>query len=259
MTADGRTERDSANSQHLAKLLGSLSDLAAAQDDPGLAASERAYVQLRAGILRAVLPSGTLLNEADVAASLGISRTPVRSALGKLLQEGLVESGSRRQLYVRGFAPAERDEVIMLREALERAAVKAACKTIELSEIDELRLILIRQGRAADQDDVETFIDLDEQFHLGIARGGRLPILQKFLSQLRAYIRMMGLRVATQQGRMNDVLKEHEAILQALEARDEQAALKSLDRHLSLTYALLEQLDADGASAPPAKRRASRG
>jgi DNA-binding GntR family transcriptional regulator len=222
--------------------------------DAGGGAGERTYALLRAGILRDVLPAGTLLAEADLAETLKISRTPVRSALQMLLQEGLVELGSRRQLYVRGFASAERSEVIMLREALERLAVAEASKVIELNEIDELRLTLIRQRRAADAGDVEGFIDLDDQFHLKIAVGARLPTLQKFLGQLRAFTRMMGLRVATYQGRMYAVLEEHDAIVTALEARDQAAALAALDQHLSTTYALLAQLEDDTPPPRPRKR-----
>jgi DNA-binding GntR family transcriptional regulator len=233
--------------------------LAEAEADVGVdanaGAGERTYALLRAGILRDILPSGTLLAEADLAASLNISRTPVRSALQMLLQEGLVELGSRRQLYVRGFAAAERREVIMLRKALERLAVAEASKVITLNEVDELRLVLIRQRRAADQGNVEGFIDLDDQFHLKLAVGARLPTLQKFLGQLRAFTRMMGLRVATFQGRMYEVLDEHEAIVDALEAHDEGAAVGALDRHLAATYALLAELE-KGQPSKPGKRAA---
>jgi DNA-binding GntR family transcriptional regulator len=227
----------------VAETLRSLSEDEAVVAASGSGAAERAYALLRTAILRHLLGAGTLLNEAELADSLGISRTPVRSALQMLQQEGMVEAGARRQLYVRDFDPADRREVIMLREALERVAVAEASKVIEMGELDELRLVLIRQRRAADQNDVEAFIELDDQFHLGIARGARLPTLQRFLGQLRAFVRMIGLRLAAQEGRMQEVLQEHEAIVAALEARDGQAALAAIDHHLARTYARLGELD----------------
>lgn len=207
-------------------------------DSPG--AGGRAYATLRAGILRNLLPPGTVLSEAELASALGISRTPVRSALQMLLHEGLLELGPKRQVFVRGVADAEGREVMLLRAALERVAVAEATPVIELAEIDELRLIVMRQRRAADRGDVEGFIDLDDLFHLGIARRAHLPLLEKLLGQLRAFVRIMGLRAVSREGRLYEVLEEHEAILQSFEARDAVGALHALDRHLARTYALLE-------------------
>lgn len=210
----------------------------------GTGAGGYAHAALRAGILRELLPAGTPLAEAELAEAMGVSRTPVRQALQALLQEGLVEIGRKRQLFVRAFSAAERREAMLLRQALERLAITEAAGVIELSEIDELRLVLMRQRRAADRGDVDEFIELDDVFHIGIARRARLPLLERFLGQLRASIRLMGLRAVTQEGRLSEVLDEHEAILTALEARDAPTALEALDRHLANTYALL---DARGA------------
>ena len=81
--------------------------------------TEQAYNYIRDGILRGELPAGSVLAETEIAEALGNSRTPVRHALGLLLQEGLVEVGPRRQLIVRGFTPEHRTELLVLREALE--------------------------------------------------------------------------------------------------------------------------------------------
>ena len=72
-----------------------------------------------------------MLAESDLAAELKISRTPVRQALGLLLQEGLVEVGARRQLIVRGFSDEHRREILLLREALEGTAVRHAADVID--------------------------------------------------------------------------------------------------------------------------------
>lgn len=226
-------------------VLGSIAE--ESEVDPPGGARERAYAVLRTAILRGALPAGTLLNEADIGSELGISRTPVRAALQSLLQEDLIEVGARRQLYVRTIPPSSRREVILLREALEQITVREACEVMTLEEIDELRLILIRQRRAAEQGDVERFIELDDQFHIGIAAGARLPTAQRFLEQIRALIRMMGLRAVTRRGRMTEVLDEHEAIVAALEARDADAALGRLTDHLKATYRLIRELDDEHA------------
>jgi DNA-binding GntR family transcriptional regulator len=247
--AKAKAKAPPTTSELVATMLAAL-DAAGVDLTEGSGAGGRAYAALRAGIMRDLLPPGTRLAEAELAMALGVSRTPVRSALQVLLQEGLVETGAKRQIFVRVFTPDEQREAILLREALERTAIAEASRVIELSEIDELRLVLMRQRRAADRGDIEAFIDLDDQFHLGIAQRARLPLLEKFLGQLSATIRLMGLRAAMHEGRPSAVLDEHEAILVALEKRDAKAAQAALDRHLSNTYKLLGDSTPEPGSAP---------
>jgi DNA-binding GntR family transcriptional regulator len=198
--------------------------------------TEVAYQHLRDVILRGVLPVGSVLAESEIAAELKISRTPVRQALGLLLQEGLVEVGARRQLIVRGFSEEHRREILLLREALEGTAVRHAADVIYLDDVDLLRLILIRQRRAANEGREEDFIDLDEQFHLKIAEEARLPILYGFLSQLRGFVRLMRVGTGRDPGYMTEVIAEHEALVDALESHDADAAAAALSHHLQHSH-----------------------
>jgi DNA-binding GntR family transcriptional regulator len=205
-----------------------------------------AYAVLRAGIIRRLLPPGTRLVEGDLGEALGISRTPIRSALQSLLEEGLLETGAKRQLFVRELDASERREIRLLREALERVAVVEAATALDVDEIDQLRLLLIKQRRAASASDVERFMDLDDQFHLAIARGARLPLLERFLGQIRAWVRLTGIHALDHGDRLERVLAEHDDIVEALDAGDGERALAALDRHLGATHALLEALDQPG-------------
>jgi GntR family transcriptional regulator, rspAB operon transcriptional repressor len=203
--------------------------------------TERTYNHIRDAILRGDLSVGSVLAEGELAESLGYSRTPVRHALGLLLQEGLVEVGARRQLIVRGFTPEHRAELLMLREALETVAVRHACETMTIEEIDQLRLLLIRQRRAARARLEDEFIELDEEFHLRIAEGARLPILIGFLGQLRGFVRLMRLGTVRHSRHLDQVTAEHEAIVDALEQRDQQAATAALSHHLHTSDYVIER------------------
>ena len=204
--------------------------------------TEQAYNYIRDGILRGELPAGSVLAETEIAEALGNSRTPVRHALGLLLQEGLVEVGPRRQLIVRGFTPEHRTELLVLREALEDVAVRRACEVMAMEDIDYLRLLLMRQRRAANEGREDDFIELDEQFHLKIAEGARLPILVRFLGQLRGFVRVMRLGTVRHPRHLVQVLAEHSAIVDALERRDVNAATAALIQHLHKSdYVLDEQ------------------
>jgi DNA-binding GntR family transcriptional regulator len=194
--------------------------------------TERAYVYIRERILRGELPVGSVLAEGEIADALDISRTPVRQALGLLLQEGLVEVGPRRQLIVRGFTSEHRSELLALREALESVSVRRACAVMTTDDVDYLHLLLLRQRRAAVSGRENDFIELDEEFHLRIAEAARLPILVHFLGQLRGFVRVLRLGTVRHPSHLAQVLEEHEAIVDALDRRDVDAALQALTQHL---------------------------
>jgi len=227
--------------------------LSGARDAGGVAgrgADARAYAVLRAAIVRGRLAPGTVLAEAELAEALGISRTPVRAVLRALLSEHLVETGPRRQMFVRTVAPQQRREVFLLRESLEQLSVTEACRLMTSDEIDGLYLLLRRQRRMVSEDDIEAFIDSDDQFHLGIARGARLPMLERFLDQIRAINRLMGLRAVTREGRVETVIAEHERIVVALEARKVKEAQAAMTSHLDNTRAVLSAVEAETPAGP---------
>jgi DNA-binding GntR family transcriptional regulator len=210
--------------------------------------TEEAYDYVRDGILRGVFPVGSVLPEVEIAETLGYSRTPIRHALGRLLHEGLLEVGPRRQLIVRGFTPQHRAEVLGLREALESISVRHACEVMTIDEIDRLRLLLIRQRRSADAGDEDDFIALDEEFHLSIAEGARLPILVGFLGQLRGFVRVLRLGTVRHANHLNQVVTEHEAIVDAIEGRDADAAEALLRQHLHTSEYVLADSTAKGGA-----------
>jgi DNA-binding GntR family transcriptional regulator len=210
--------------------------------------TERAYDYIRDGILRGEFPVGSVLPEGEIAEALGQSRTPIRHALGRLLHEGLLEVGPRRQLLVRGFTPEHRAEVLALREALETISVRNACRVMTIEEVDNLRLLLIRQRRAADSSNEDDFIELDEQFHLSIAEGARLPILVRFLGQLRGFVRVLRLGTVRHPNHLTQVVVEHEKILDAIEQRDADRAEALLREHLHTSeYVLTASTTMEGA------------
>jgi DNA-binding GntR family transcriptional regulator len=195
--------------------------------------TEQAYAYVREGILHGRIPVGTVLPETQIAQAIGASRTPVRHALSKLLQEGLAEVGPRRQLIVRSFTPEHRAEISVLRQALEAVSVRRACEVISLEAIDGLRLNILRQRRAASQGREDEFIALDEEFHLGIAAEAKLPLLEGFLRQLGEFVQVARLGTSRTPVVLARVATEHETILDAIEERDPAAAGAALVDHLT--------------------------
>ena len=194
--------------------------------------TDDAYHYVRDAIMRGKFPTGSVLAETEIARTLGSSRTPVRHAFSLLLKEGLLEVGSRRQVIVRGFTPEHRAEILMLREALEVVAVRRACEVITDDDVDYLRLLIMRQRRAAKNGENDAFLDLDEEFHLKIVDAARLPILHALLGQLRGFVRVARLDSTRPSSVLTQVSAEHELIVDALERRDAKTALAALIEHL---------------------------
>ena len=194
--------------------------------------AQRTYEEIRAGILRGRFPAGSVLSEGTLAEALGVSKTPVRHALNLLKEEGFLAPGPRRQRIVSTISPERRAEILEVREALERISVRKACEMRSLEDIDYLRLLLIRQRRAVDVLAEDEFIDLDEAFHLGIAAAAHLPIVERMLGNLRGFVRVMRLGTTRSKNHLEQVLAEHEAIVDPIERRDSPAALAALAAHL---------------------------
>ncbi len=201
-------------------------------EGPSRSLSERAYQHIRGDILRGRLAVGTVVGESALAEELGISKTPVRQALQLLRGEGLLQVGARRQLVVRGFSPEHRQEIVDVRQALEALAVRGAAERMTLDDIDHLRLLLIRQKRAADAEREDDFIELDEEFHLRMAAGAAMPVVERLLRQLRGFVRVMHIGTTRPRGYLTHVLAEHTEIVDALEARDSEQAAEALREHL---------------------------
>jgi DNA-binding GntR family transcriptional regulator len=201
--------------------------------------SSEAYEQVRSQILHRQLPPGTVLSEAALAASLGMSKTPIRHALLALQQEGLLELGPRRQLLVRGLPGARRQELREVREALEGLAITYACRDISDDDLDLLRTLLRRQRRAAEAGREDEFIELDEELHLTLASRAGLDLVPRLLRQLGGFVRLMQHNTRRDDGYMLRVVSEHDHIVDSVEARDEQAALAALRAHLRTSEYIL--------------------
>ena len=195
--------------------------------------ADTVYTRLRDGILRGDPPPGSVLDQRQLAESLDSSRTPVREALRRLLQEGLVEVGSRRQVIVRDFTPTHRREIQYLRGALEPVGVRRACEVMGVDELDQLRLGLMRQRRAARAGLNDEILDLDERFHQQIAESAQLPILRAFLGQLGGFVRVATLGAKRPPAALEQIVDEHERIVDAIEERDADAAVAALVDHLN--------------------------
>jgi DNA-binding GntR family transcriptional regulator len=126
------------------------------------------YIKLRQMVLTLELAPGAALSENELAASLGVSRTPVRESLIMLAQEGLVQVFPKIGSFVSRVDPAQVADAQFLREAVELASLEDLPEQLDSVVVEELRDNLKRQQRA--DLGLEEFFALDEAFHQGLMR-----------------------------------------------------------------------------------------
>src|SRR5215218_5031680 len=134
----------------------------------GSTARVRVYANLRDAIVRADLAPGRQLSENELAASLGVSRTPVREALVRLRDDRLVEIVPQLGTFVTPISTRAVADAQFIREALECAAIRAAAPRVTHVDIAALERTLAAQERARDVEDFDAFYVLDDEFHQAI-------------------------------------------------------------------------------------------
>ena len=202
---------------------------------------DRAYQYLRGTVLSDPAVSGTFINEQVVATEVGISRTPVREALLMLAAEDLVQLVPHRGAFV---APLPGREIAELMQA--RGVIECWAATTSLAAgdapVEAMSAVLEQQRAIVEQGDAKEFIELDSQFHALLVEAGGNSVLGRLYDNLRAKHVLLGV-VALQRSatRRQDVLAEHQAIVDGLAAGDPAAAEKAILSHLGTTGSLLMQ------------------
>jgi DNA-binding GntR family transcriptional regulator len=202
--------------------------------------SEAVYRSLSAALRRGDVPVGSRLVEGDLARAMAVSRTPVREALRRLEEEGLVLSAANRGFVVADLM-ADAEHVFLIRGRLEGLAAALAAQQITLPELEVLRDLQQEMDRTLQQPDVDLdrLVDLNYQFHSRITTAARSPRLEKLVSRLHPeYVSYQVVRRYDQERRRQSV-KEHQAILDALWNREVDKADQLIRAHFELGKAVV--------------------
>jgi phosphonate utilization transcriptional regulator len=210
-----------------------------------------AQQELERRIVCGEIAAGTKLNEVEVASALGVSRGPVREAFSALSQAGLVRVEKNRGVFVRQVSLEEANEFYEVRAALEGLIGKLAARRIAIDEIEQLRSVVKRMHQIQKGRRAEEYFALNVEFHDVLARAARNNAL---LADYRGVVNQLDLyrRATISRGQENIPLstQEHEAIVEAVAARDERRAEALLTEHVLFSRARLHA--ALGTPAPKA-------
>jgi DNA-binding GntR family transcriptional regulator len=175
---------------------------------------------------------GEVISEAEIALSYGVSRTPVREAILKLSDEGLLEIFPQSGIFVSRIPIAALPEAILIRKSLEATTAQLAAERAAASQILVLQAILERQREANAAKDGDAFHRADEMFHATIAEVAGYPGIWTLIQQVKVNVDRYRLLTLPQQGRIARVIVEHEAILSAIAAHDASGARTAMEIHL---------------------------
>ena len=208
---------------------------------------DEAYVVIRRAIVNCDFKPGEHLNERTLAAQLGLSRSPVREALRRLEQEGLV-AFSRQRLVVQELSLRGVEELYQIRQQLELLVVRLAARLAQPADLQRMQEALRQSESAVRQSDMEAASAAGVRFHEIMAETAGNQRLAGLLLNINAEIRRFRLMYAETSTRLEAVFVEHGEIFEAVTQHDEECAARLMDAHIERALQHIRALEQSGAT-----------
>lgn len=190
------------------------------------------YDRLKAMLSNFDLKPGQRLNEIELSRKLFVSKTPLREVLNQLMVEGFLERTANKGFSCRQLGVPQIMDLYEYRTGLETAIARLACQRATDEEIMGLEAIAARDAAMPESTDSNYLLELDEQFHMSLARLTRNDEYIKALLNVNArirYVRWIDMR----DGRRPYTQSEHSAIVAAIKARDPNRIVALMEQHIS--------------------------
>ncbi len=185
---------------------------------------------LREAILSGVYQPGAHLTEAQIAREMHVSHGPVREALRELEAEELIVIESHRGAFVKAFTTDDVREIYSMRSVLETAMVKLAIERVTKENLAELDALIEEMRRAARDEEPDTLIELDLEFHRRLCELSGHRRLYEAWHRLASPIRLFLTMAIPKYLSLHDAAESHPPIVRALRRRDAEAAIKYMER-----------------------------
>lgn len=211
--------------------------------------------QLRTGIMNGLFRPGDQLAESQLASQLAVSRGPLREAMQRLVQEGLLRGERHRGLFVAELAAGDVRDIYLAREAVEGAAVRELLAGGTPDRLGELEQVVSQMGAASQRGDWSSLADLDLRFHARLVAAAGSPRLQRMMRTLLVETRICQGALKGRYARDTDLADEHRDILDAIAAGDQQKALALVSAHMDDAVGRLAAGVSAGQLAEPGKVR----
>lgn len=196
-------------------------------------AAQRALQEIRHAIASGEIAGGSMVSENELAARVGVSRTPVRTALVRLQDEGWVTIYPQRGALVRQIGPDEARHVAQARHAVEYASVRSLPDGERLALAETLTALVAAQADRLAQADLPGFVDVDVEFHRSLVVAGANPVLLDFYDKLRQRQVLLTTRRAASTKRAERILDDHRHLADLVARGDVEALDGALRDHLA--------------------------
>lgn len=198
---------------------------------------------IREAILSGKLKGGDRLIEDELAESLNVSRGPIRQAIFRLEQEGLIVHETHRGATVAQVSVADAAEIYSLRQALERLAIGSACDEATEADLAPLdAILLLFQSISRAEMTRRRVAELDINFHDALFRASHHTRLYRAWEALRSQIFVF---LLLRDGLPNDYLtswyRDHARLLELVRARDKELAMATIELHIGGAYRRLQE------------------
>ncbi|HVO90914.1 MAG TPA: GntR family transcriptional regulator [Casimicrobiaceae bacterium] len=197
---------------------------------------------LRERIIGLDLPPGMVLSRAELAARFGLSQTPVRDALMRLQEEGLVEVFAQHKTVVSRIDIHAAQQAHFLRCAVEVEIVRALAQQPDPALVKELRAIIARQKIARDAGDYPAFVADDQTFHRTMYQAARVPDLYTIVRQHSGHIDRLRRLHVPEPGKASAIVDDHKRIVDSIARGQPDEAVRRLREHLSGTLSWVDKV-----------------
>ncbi len=190
--------------------------------------AQQAYRDIKQRILEGAIKAGDLLTERTLAVESGISRTPLRAAISRLQKEGVVSRLTNGTLMILPVTVEQLLEIVQIRRLLEGAAAARAAGRPMTAALVEARRVMRAYVEAEDVAFDRFWMD-DDAFHEAVAEAAGLHLLPGMLQEMRSIARRC--TITRTHDRFAEQAAEHIAVIDAIEARDADAAAAAMEAH----------------------------
>lgn len=205
-------------------------------------AAPQVLEKLRDAILSLELVPGTVLARQELADRFGVSQTPVREALLRLCEEALVDVFPQHATVVSRIDIAAAREAHFLRRSIELELVHQLAQQVSPGLVDQLKGVIAQQAALATSQRYGEFVNADRAFHRLMYEAGGVLGLWDLVGRVSGHVdRLRRLHLPTA-GKTEAILRDHRAIVRAIEAQDPAAAQAALRKHLSGTLSAVNEI-----------------
>jgi DNA-binding GntR family transcriptional regulator len=194
-----------------------------------------AYQEIKKQLLAGGFRRDTVYSANQFAEILAVSRTPAREALLQLVAEGHLVPVGGRGFRVKEYSDKEIRDFFEARRLVETYVAECVAGTLTADELSAIDENLRRMTRFAAKGELDAFLETDKEFHTSLVRRHNNLLLESVMDRIRSHFAIFGLAAISHEGRVQEILREHHAVINALHDGNKQKAATAMRDRLLTT------------------------